>query len=221
MTATTSTPRGRFITVEGPDGSGKTSQAERLRAALDAAGVAVLLSREPGGTPAGEVIRELLLSADPVAVPLGARTDVLLFNAARAQHVDQVIRPALEAGTTVLVARYADSTLAYQGYGSGQPVEELRAIGRFATDGLRPDLTILLDVPVEAGLARKSAEENLRFEAAFDLGFHERVRRGFLALAAEEPDRWAVIDAAQAEEAVAADVLAAVARLGLPVRSAR
>ena len=101
-------PRGRFITIEGPDGSGKTSQAARLRDALAAAGLPVLLSREPGGTPAGERIRELLLAADPIAVPIGARTDVLLFNAARAQHVDQVIRPALEAGTTVLAARYAD-----------------------------------------------------------------------------------------------------------------
>lgn len=210
-------PRGLFITIEGPDGSGKTSQAERLAEALAAAGVNVRLSREPGGTAAGERIRDLLLRADPLAVPLGPRADVLLFNAARAQHVDEVIVPALERGETVVVARYADSTLAYQGYGSEQPVETLKAIGRFATDGLRPDLTILLDLPVETGLARKTGDEHLRFEAVFDVAFHERVRRGFLELASEEPDRWIVVDASQDEETVAAGVLAAVRTKGLPV----
>lgn len=209
--------RGLFISIEGPDGSGKTSQAERLAHALEAAGVAVRLSREPGGTAAGERIRDLLLRADPVAVPLGPRTDVLLFNAARAQHVDEVVAPSLARGETVVVARYADSTLAYQGYGSEQSVETLKAIGRYATDGLRPDLTILLDLPVEKGLARKSGDEHLRFEAVFDVAFHERVRRGFLALASEEPDRWVIVDASQDEDAVAASVLAAVRSKGVAV----
>lgn len=209
--------RGIFITIEGPDGSGKTSQAERLVRALEAAGVPVRLSREPGGTAAGERIRDLLLHADPVEVPIGPRTDVLLFNAARAQHVDEVVAPALARGETVVVARYADSTLAYQGYGSQQPVEMLRAIGRFATDGLAPDLTILLDLPVETGLARKVGDEHLRFEAVFDIAFHERVRRGFLQLASEEPHRWVIVDASEGEEAVAAGVLAAVRARGLAV----
>jgi dTMP kinase len=208
---------GRFITIEGPEGSGKTSQAARLRAALIAAGHVVHLSREPGGTAAGERIRELLLHADPVTVPIAPRTDVLLFNAARAQHVDEAIRPALERGEVAIVARYADSTLAYQGYGSGQPLGELRALGRFATAGLVPDLTILLDVPVEVGLARKGQDERLRFEEAFDHAFHERVRAGFLELAAAEPERWVVIDATADEARVAASVAEAVRRLGLAI----
>ena len=177
------------------------------------------LSREPGGTAAGERIRELLLRADPAAVPIGPRTDVLLFNAARAQHVDEVIEPALARGEVVIVARYADSTLAYQGFGSGQPVDELRAIGAYATAGLRPDLTILLDVPVAAGLARKGADEHLRFEAAFDVAFHERVRAGFLRLAAEDPSRWVVVDATGDEATVAAALADAVRGLGLAVGS--
>lgn len=209
------TRRGRFITIEGPDGSGKTSQAARLRDALVAVGHVVHLSREPGGTAAGERIRELLLHADPAAVPLGARTDVLLFNAARAQHVDEAIRPALARGEVAIVARYADSTLAYQGYGSEQPLDALRSVGRFATDGLVPDLTILLDVPVEVGLARKGDDERLRFEAAFDVAFHARVRAGFLEMAAAEPARWVVVDASADESSVAAAVFAAVGRLGL------
>lgn len=216
-----SAARGRFITIEGPDGSGKTSQAARLVEALAAAGHRVRLSREPGGTAAGERIRELLLRADPAEVPIGPRTDVLLFNAARAQHVDEVIEPALARGEIVIVARYADSTLAYQGFGSGQPVDELRAIGAYATAGLRPDLTILLDVPVAAGLARKGSDEHLRFESAFDVAFHERVRAGFLRLAAEDPARWVVIDATRDEAAVAASLVDAIRRLGLAVGPGR
>lgn len=211
--------QGWLITIEGPDGSGKTSQAARLRDALAAAGVPVLLTREPGGTAAGERIRDLLLSADPVEVPLDPRADALLFNAARAQHVVEVIEPALARGEVVITARYADSTLAYQGYGSELPIDELRVIGRFATHGLRPDLTVLLDLPVEVGLARKTIVENLRFETEFDRAFHERVRQGFLALAADEPDRWTVVDASRDEDDVHRRVMEAVAglqaRLGL------
>ncbi len=123
-------------------------------------------------------------------------TDALLFNAARRQLVTEVIRPALEAGRTVVCARFADSTLAYQGFGAGLPLADLRALETAATDGLQPDLTILLDVPVEDGLARKAPGDVTRFEAEFDLDFHRRVRDGFLALAAAEPERFAVVDAA-------------------------
>ena len=180
-------PRGCFITLEGPEGSGKTSQAEALRARLADAGATVVLTREPGGTRIGERIRAILLdtavAGDHVVAAQDARTDALLFNAARAQLVAEVIGPAIDRGDVVVCARFADSTLAYQGYGAGLPRDELRTLERFATDGLRPDLTIVLDLPPEVGLARKSAAEVTRFEAGFDLAFHERVRAGFLALA--------------------------------------
>jgi dTMP kinase len=206
--------RGWFITLEGPEGSGKTSQAEGLRAALATAGFRVTLTREPGGTAIGERIRAILLRQD-AAGDAGAapspRTDALLFNAARAQLVAQVIGPALARGEVVVCARFADSTLAYQGYGSGLPLDELRSLERFATDGLRPDLTIVLDLPPEAGLARKTGAEVTRFEAGFDLAFHRRVRDGFLALAAAEPARFAVVDAMLPVETVFATIAATVA----------
>jgi dTMP kinase len=198
--------RGRFITVDGPDGGGKTTQAARLAAALRARGIDVLLTREPGGTRLGERVRSLLLDNEtgrhaPIA-------DALLFNAARAQHVSEVVEPALAAGRTVVCARYADSTLAYQGYGAGLPLDELRRIQVVATHGLCPDRTILLDVAPEVGLARKR-DELTRFETDFDLDFHRRVRDGFLAMAREEPDRYRVIDATAEEDEVFAAVLAA------------
>ena len=187
--------RGRFVTFEGPEGSGKTVQAARLRDAAAAAGIAVVLTREPGGTPVGDRIREILMAAGHDAVALGPRADALLFNAARAQHVDDVIRPALARGELVICARYADSTIAYQGYGSGLPIDALRDLERLATTGLRPDLTILLDVPVEIGLARKGQDEQQRFEAGFDLAYHQRVRAGFQRMAAAEPERFVLVDA--------------------------
>lgn len=198
---------GRFITLEGPDGAGKTLQAERLTAALRARGLTVRLAREPGGTSLGDRIRAILLT--PGEPPIAPRADALLFNAARAQHVAEVIRPALESGAVVVCARYADSTLAYQGYGSGLPLAELRAIGDLATGGLRPDRTILLDIPAEVGLARKTADGVTRFEASFDVAFHRRVREGFLTLAAAEPERWAVVDATAPPDDVAGRVLEA------------
>ncbi|HSW41927.1 MAG TPA: dTMP kinase [Patescibacteria group bacterium] len=197
--------RGLFITLEGPDGSGKTVQAERLRTAAAATGREALLVREPGGTPAGERIRAILMDRHESSVLLTQRADALLFMAARAQLVEAVIRPALERGVIVLSDRYLDSTLAYQGYGGLLGVQELLPVGRFATGGLRPDLTILFDVPVGIGLARKSDAELTRFEAHFDRAYHERVRAGYLALAAAEPDRWVIVDASAPE----ADVLAA------------
>jgi dTMP kinase len=201
-----------FITLEGPEGAGKTLQAERLADTLRARGGRVRLTREPGGTRLGEQIRAIVLArageADGAA-PIDPRADALLFNAARAQLVAEVIQPALEAGETVICARFADSTLAYQGYGAGVPVDNLRAIAMVATAGLTPDLTILLDIAPEVGLARKADESRNRFEAAFDLEFHERVRAGFLELARGDPERWRIVDAARDPDAVFGDVLAA------------
>ena len=203
--------RGWFVTIEGPEGGGKTTQAERLRAHLEAAGRPTLLTREPGGTRLGERVREVLLDRSPSeAVAHDPLTDALLFNAARRQLVHQVIRPALEAGTTVVCARFADSTLAYQGFGSGVPLDRLRALAEMATDGLVPDLTLLLDLPVADGIARKAPDDVTRFEADFDLAFHERVRSGFLALAAAEPGRITLIDATAPIERVARAIERAV-----------
>ena len=210
--------RGWFITLEGPEGAGKTTQAAALAAHLAARGVDIHLTREPGGTWLGERLREVLLArtASDTPAPAAATdpmTDALLFNAARRQLVTEVIRPALEAGRSVLCARFADSTLAYQGYGAGVELDRLRALEAAATDGLRPDLTILLDLPVEAGLARVAPGDVTRFEAEFDLAFHRRVRDGFLALAAAEPGRFAVIDATLDADEVAAAIAAETDRL--------
>lgn len=204
--------RGWFITIEGPDGGGKTTQAERLAAHLIAAGRAVHLTREPGGTWLGERVREILLARTGATTATHPLTDAFLFNAARRQLVAEVIRPALQAGKTVICARFADSTLAYQGSGSGVPLDRLRALADIATDGLTPDLTIILDLPVEDGLARKAPGDVTRFEAEFDLDFHRRVRAGFLALAADEPERFVVIDAAAPIDGVAVELQQAVDR---------
>jgi dTMP kinase len=204
--------RGTFVTLEGPEGAGKTVIAKRLVGELERRGREVVSTREPGGTRLGERLRSILLSqrADEGAAPVDARADALLFNAARAQLVVEVIRPALDRGSMVLCARFTDSTLAYQGYGAGLSVEQLRAVAEIATGGLVPDLTVLLDVPPTVGLGRKRGASRNRFEASFDLAFHERVRAGFLALAAAEPARFRVIDSARPIDAVAADVIAAV-----------
>jgi dTMP kinase len=166
-------------------------------------------TREPGGTWLGERLREVLLARTGSTAPTDALTDAFLFNAARRQLVTEVVRPALGSGRTILCARFADSTLAYQGYGAGVPLERLRGLAAVATDGLQPDLTILLDLPVEAGLARKAPSDMTRFEAEFDLAFHRRVRQGFLALAAADPARFTVVDATRSSEAVATAVNAA------------
>lgn len=200
----------RFITLEGPEGAGKTVHAERLAAALGDLGHRVRLTREPGGTQLGERIRSIVLDAGGSDAAIDPRADALLFNAARAQLVAEVIAPALAAGEVVVCARFADSTLAYQGYGAGRPIAELRTLAAIATGGLSPDLTILLDLDPEAGIARKVAASRNRFESAFDLDFHQRVRAGFLDLASAEPSRWRVVDAARDLDAVFADVLEAV-----------
>jgi dTMP kinase len=206
---------GRFITLEGPEGAGKTHHAERLVEALQARGHPASLTREPGGTALGERIRSIVLArAEDDAAAFEPRADALLFNAARAQLVAEVIRPALASGEVVVCARFADSTLAYQGYGAGLPLADLRAVAEVATGRLAPDLTILLDVAPEVGLRRKAEESRNRFEAAFDVEFHRRVRAGFLELAGAEPARWRVVDAERDVETVFADVFeAAVAIL--------
>jgi dTMP kinase len=197
-----------FITFEGPEGSGKSTQIRRLAAALEAQKLPVLMTREPGGTTIGNAIRNVLL--DPARTEMSPRAETLLFNAARAQIVDQVIRPALAAGQLVLCDRYADSTLAYQGYGHGQALEPLHRLGDYATGGLTPNLTIYLDIDVREGLQRKQAggaEEWNRMEEKA-LAFHQAVRAGYLELAVAEPDRWLVVDAAQSIDAVHATILA-------------
>lgn len=206
-------PRGWFITIEGPDGAGKTTQVERLAGHLQASGLDVLVTREPGGTWLGERLRDVLLARTGASAPTDALTDAFLFNAARRQLLAEVIEPALSKGRTVVCARFADSTLAYQGYGAGIPIEQLRALEAVATGGLRPDLTVLLDLPVEAGLTRKAPGDVNRFEAEFDLAFHRRVREGFVALAVAEPTRFVVVDAARSADDVATAVNSAVDRL--------
>jgi dTMP kinase len=204
---------GVFITFEGPEGAGKTVQAQRLVDALRAGGKPATLTREPGGTGLGERIRSIVLAQAESEPGIDPLADALLFNAARAQLVAEVIKPALAAEEIVVCARFADSTLAYQGYGAGAGLRELRAIADVATAGIVPDLTILLDVAPEVGLARKADDSRNRFEATFDLEFHERVRAGFLELARGEPGRWRVIDATRDADAVFAEVWQAVAEL--------
>ena len=210
-TLTAAPARGPFITLEGPDGSGKSSLLPRLAGVLRERGLDVVATREPGSTPLGERIRSILLDTEPRIDHTG-RADALLFAAARTQHVDAVIRPALARGAVVLCDRYADSSMAYQGAGSQIPMDEMRALQQFATGGLWPDLTILLDLPVEAGLARKS-DEVTRFEAYHDVAYHERVRAAFLDFAAAEPGRYAVVDATPDPDTVLSVAAAAIDRL--------
>ena len=188
--------RGLFITLEGPEGSGKTTAARNLARWLRQQGREVVVTHEPGGTPLGEAIRELVLHQRGVSDDLDPRTDALLYAASRAQHVARVIRPALDRGEWVVCARFLDSSLAYQGYGYGNDLEQLRLLQAFATGGLVPDLTLLLDVPVEIGLGRKRRDTWNRFEDTEDTAFFEKVRNGYLALAAAEPERYRVVDGA-------------------------
>lgn len=182
-----------FITLEGPEGSGKTSHLQPLAEFLRAQGLKVFTTREPGGTPIGEQVRAVLHNLENTA--MHPRTEILLYQASRAQIVEQVIRPRLAAGEIVLCDRYADSTIAYQGYGHQTDLDELRRLVRFATGGLVPDLTVLLDLDVESGLKRKTKTGEWNRLDAYALEFHQRVRAGYLELAAREPERWVVVDA--------------------------
>lgn len=189
-----------FITFEGPEGGGKTTQLRLLQATLEQQGRQVVATREPGGTAIGNAIRAILL--DPQHTGMSPRAEALLFNAARAQLIDEIVQPALAAGQIVLCDRFADSTLAYQGYGRNLSLADLKTLVAYATLGVRPHLTIFLDIPAAAGLQRKSqgAEWN-RLEAE-QLAFHQQVREGFFALVAAEPHRWLVVDATQSVEQV-------------------
>jgi dTMP kinase len=208
--------RGRFVALEGPDGAGKSAQAGILADRLRGRGFAVTLTREPGGTRLGEQVRRLVL--DPSDVARGPIADALLFNAARSQLVSEVILPALARGDIVISDRYAFSTLAYQGFGSGVDRDVLASLQAWATGGLLPDLVVVIDVPVELGLARRSAghvEDMTRFEdgARHDAAFHVRVRAGYRAMAAADPSRWVVVDGSGAP----ADVAEEVSRVVEPV----
>ena len=189
-----------FISLEGPEGSGKTSQMPLLAEFLSQRGYCVICTREPGGTPISDQIREVLVSMKNQ--DLRPRTEIPLFLASRAQLVDQLIRPALAEGKIVICDRFGDSTLAYQGYGHGLPLDQLRQMLAFATGGLTPDLTLYLDLDVECGLKRKQEAQDWNRLDAYALDFHRRVRQGYLCLAAEEPERWRVINASQGREAV-------------------
>jgi dTMP kinase len=187
--------RGTFITLEGPEGSGKTTAARHLAEWLRSRNVATVLTHEPGGTPLGEEIRRLVLHVRGMSDDLDPRADALLYAAGRAQHVARVIRPAIDRGEWVVCARYLDSSLAYQGAGYGNDPIELRRLQEFATFGLVPDLTILLDVPVEVGLDRtRRRREWNRFENTEQVAFFENVRAAYLGFAAAEPERFRIVD---------------------------
>jgi dTMP kinase len=189
-----------FITLEGPDGSGKTEQAKSLLEYLLSLKIDVALTCEPGGTPIGDQIRQVLFNLDNTA--MDPRTEFLLFSASRAQHVAQKIKPLLEQGTIVLSDRFFDSSLAYQGYGHQLNLQTLWDVTTFATQGLIPDRTYLLDIPVEEGINRRKQGGNWNRLDAFDLELHKRVRSGYLQLAEQEKDRWEVIDASRSFDKV-------------------
>lgn len=199
-----------FITFEGIEGCGKSTQARRLAERL---GGRALLTREPGGTAIGLAVRKVLL--DPESRGMAPMTELLLYFADRAQHVAEVVRPALAQGLVVLCDRHVESSLAYQGYGRGLPLEAIRALAQLATGGLRPDTIVLFDVPVELGLARarkRGAQDRLEAEL---LEFHERVRAGYETLAAQEPERWLRVDGSGPADAVFESLWRALAGRGL------
>jgi dTMP kinase len=197
-----------FITFEGPEGCGKTTQIASLAAALKPQGYPVLTTREPGGTQIGDKVRRVLLDRENTSML--PRTEILLFQASRAQLVEEIIRPHLEQGWVVICDRYADSTIAYQGYGYQRDLDQLRLIVDFAVQGLKPDLTILLDLDVKQGLQRRTDDGNRNRMDVFDVDFYRRVRRGFHELVEAEPERWAVLDASHPPDVVQEKVLKTV-----------
>lgn len=198
-----------FIVFEGGDGSGKSTQARSLLRRLRKRGVKVLRTREPGGTPLGRALRRLLKSGESM-VPI---SELMLFEAARAQLVLQVIRPFLDQGGVVIADRFTSSTVAYQGYGRGLDRELIERLNREATGGLEPDLTVLLDLPVETALARKEGEHGAGSDDTFDhapVDFHRKIRRGYRALAASDPEGWLVLDGQRPAEELSRAVWAKV-----------
>jgi dTMP kinase len=189
-----------FITLEGPEGSGKTSHIPPLVDYLRGKGYTVFPTREPGGTSIGEQIREVI--HDLQNVEMHPRTETLLYQAARAQIVEQVIKPRLADGEIVISDRYYDSTIAYQGYGHQQDLQQVRALVKYATGGLNPDLTVLLDVDVEEGLRRKKKDNEWNRMDAYTVEFHRRVRAGYLEMVQAEPGRWVVVNAGKVWQAV-------------------
>jgi dTMP kinase len=202
---------GKFITLEGGEGAGKSTQIARLAEALRSAGLDVLTTREPGGSPAGENIRKLLVEGDPGS--LSPMTEALLHFAQRAEHMAQTIRPALARGAWVISDRFADSTMAYQGYGHKLGRRAIETLYRLVCGSFRPDLTLILDLPVKVGLGRAAQRRGTetRYER-MDVAFHERLRRAFLDIARREPKRCAVIDATQDVDAVTAQIVQTVNR---------
>ena len=204
--------RGTFITLEGPEGSGKTTAARHLAEWLRGRGITTVLTAEPGGTPLGEEVKRIVLHMRGMSDDLDPRADALLYAAGRAQHVGRVIRPAIDRGEWVVCSRYIDSSLAYQGAGYGNDPDEMRRLQDFATGGLGPDLTILLDVPVEVGLERtRRRREWNRFEDTEQVEFFERVRSAYLQMASAEPERFRVVDGVGSVEASDEAIRAAVA----------
>ena len=203
------TDRGLFITFEGTDGAGKTTQIQRLTADLRQTGYDVCLTREPGGTPISEQIRDMLLNPDHSEMT--ATTELLLYAASRAQHVSEVIKPALEAGKVVISSRFADAMVVYQGYGRGLDLERINHLNRIATDGVTPDVTFVLDLPVEIGLQRvqNSRGELDRLERE-KIEFHRRLREGYQILAKQEPQRLKIIDSQVNSEQVYAQIQAII-----------
>jgi dTMP kinase len=189
-----------FVTFEGPEGAGKSTAIQALALELQGRGHSVVTTREPGAGDVGEKIRAILLEGEAVT----ARCELFLFLADRSQHTSTLIQPALERGSIVLCDRYADSTLAYQGYGRGLDLDRLRLLNKDATGGLQPDLTLLFDLPVQLGLQRQSKRDRLDSES---LDFHDRVRNGFLAESKLDPNRYRVIDATQSQQDVLNDAL--------------
>jgi dTMP kinase len=197
-----------FITLEGPEGSGKTSHVPHLVEFLREKAYVVFPTREPGGTTIGEQIREVI--HDLQNVEMHPRTETLLYQAARAQIVEQVIKPRLADGEIVISDRYYDSTIAYQGYGHQQDLEQVRSLVTYATGGLVPDLTVLLDVDIEEGLRRKKKDNEWNRLDAYTVEFHQRVRKGYHEMVKAEPNRWAVVDAGQKWEDVQQELRKAV-----------
>lgn len=202
-------PRGRFITLEGGEGAGKSTQAKRLAAFLRGRGLTVVQTREPGGSPGAEILRHVLLSGG--AEPFGAEAETMLFAAARRDHLAVTILPALESGAWVICDRFADSTRVYQGTAGKVPMNLILALERVTVGDNRPDLTLILDVPAKIGLARVASRGRAidRFEQE-GLAFHNKLRQGFRALARTEPERCKLIDAAREPDAVAEDIQQAV-----------